>query len=381
MDKILLVDDDENILAGYQRNLRKMFQIVTASSGKDALEIIRSSGPFAVIMSDFKMPEMNGNQFLAQARQISPDSVRMMLTGFADVETAINAVNEGNIFRLLTKPCPHDKLINSLYAALEQYRLVIAERELLDKTLKGSIKVLTDILAVVNPIAFSQASMLRKIARNIGKKIQVKNLWKLELSALLSQIGCVAVPTEILEKKVKGIEMTEEEKRIFNSHPVIGYSLIENIPRLEDICEAIKYQNYKYDGSDEPDDYVMGDKIPVNARILAVLNDYFNFTQQSLTSREAMQKLYEQENFYDPTILAALDAEITGMYDGFIVESVFLKELKAGMILAEEIKNQEGTVLLSKNHEITDVLVHKLKQYITFHTIIEPIKVLVLPKK
>ncbi len=380
MERILFVDDEENILAGYKRNLRNMFNIFTANSGAEALELIKNNGNFAVVVSDYKMPQMNGNQLLSAIRQQSPDTVRMMLTGFADVETAINAVNEGNIFRLLTKPCPNDKLINSLYAALEQYRLIIAERELLDKTLKGSIKVLMDILAVVNPTAFSQSNQFRNLAKKIAEKIQIKNLWKIELSALLSQIGCVAVPSEIIEKRNEGKELTNEELGIYYSHPKMGMNLIRNIPRLEEIADAIKFQFYRYDGSDEPEDYIVGEKIPESSRILRALNDYFFYTGCGMTSEEAVKKLFDNSNYYDPDVLAALNIEITGMYDGFILETVNLNELKPGMILAEDIKNDEGSVLLTKRNEITDVLIYKLNQYNRIRKIIEPIKVLILKK-
>ena len=128
-EKILLVDDDFNLLDSFQRRLKEEFVVSTSLNGQEGLETIKVAGPFAVIISDLRMPGMDGVQFLSRVRELAPDSVRMLLTGHADLQTAIEAVNRGNIFRLLTKPCPPDSLRAALAAGVNQYRLVINERE------------------------------------------------------------------------------------------------------------------------------------------------------------------------------------------------------------------------------------------------------------
>ncbi len=133
--KVLFVDDDPNILEAYQRQFWKQYQIDTALAGDRGLEAVAKNGPYAVIVSDLKMPGMNGVQLLSRVREMAPDSVRIMLTGFAEVQTAIDAVNEGNIFRFLTKPCQPDVLARALDAGIEQYRLITANRELLEQSL------------------------------------------------------------------------------------------------------------------------------------------------------------------------------------------------------------------------------------------------------
>ena len=133
--KILCVDDDASILAAYQRNLRKQFPIDVALGGQEGLDAMANKGPYAVIVADMQMPGMNGVQFLTRAEEIAPDTVRIMLTGNADQKTAADAVNQGHVFRFLTKPCAPEELALMLSAALKQYRLVTAERELLEKTL------------------------------------------------------------------------------------------------------------------------------------------------------------------------------------------------------------------------------------------------------
>jgi DNA-binding NtrC family response regulator len=155
-DKILFVDDEPAVLDGYKRMLRREFEVDTAVCGQQGLAEISNHGPYAVVISDMRMPEMNGAQFLSQVRQTAPDTVRMLLTGYSDMDAAMSAVNEGNIFRFLTKPCEKDLLGKAITAGLMQYRLVTAEKDLLENTLMGSIKVLTDVLSAVSPEAFGR---------------------------------------------------------------------------------------------------------------------------------------------------------------------------------------------------------------------------------
>ena len=220
--KVLFVDDEANVLDAIRRKLRKKFKISTALSGAEALKLIRQKGPFTVLVSDMRMPEMNGVQLLSKVKDIAPDTVRMMLTGNADQETAIQAVNEGSIFRFFTKPCPPELLENGIAGAIEQYRLVTAEKELLNKTLNGSIKVLTEILSLVNPAAFSRSYRIRNYVREIALKLQLPNLWQFQIAALLSQIGCVTLPGDTVEKMYKGIRLEKDEEIMYRSHPEAG---------------------------------------------------------------------------------------------------------------------------------------------------------------
>ena len=241
-EKILLVDDEPNILEAYKRNLRKQFRIEVASSGEEGLEAVEKKGPFAVIVADMQMPEMNGIQFLTKVKESAPDSVRMMLTGHADVQTAMNAVNKGNIFRFLTKPCQPTVLTIMLKAGIKQYRLVTAERELLEKTLRGSVKVLTEILGLVNPMAFSRSSRILPYVKYLAKELNLSNLWQFELAAMLSQISFVTLPPEILQKTYNREHLTEEEQKMWASYPSVGSKLLANISRLEPVARMIENQ-------------------------------------------------------------------------------------------------------------------------------------------
>jgi response regulator RpfG family c-di-GMP phosphodiesterase len=373
--KVLLVDDDVNILAAYRRVLRGKLELSVAESGKEALTILKRSDPFAVIVSDYRMPEMDGIEILARARELCPDTVRIMLTGQADMQAAIDAINQGNIFRFLTKPCPSEIFLKQVYAGMEQYRLIHAERELLDQTLKGSIKVLVDILALVNPMAFSRLGLIRNLAKNLAIQLGEKDIWKVELAALLSQIGCVTVPPLILQRAFRQEDLTPQETALFYSHPQIGCDLLKHIPRMEEVAEAINYQMKNFNGSGYPPSSLAGEDIPLVSRILRVAGDFEGLISTSMPEMKAIRIMQEREGIYDPVILDALKAEVIKLEQEKTPVLYAIYELQPGMILAEDILDGNGLILITKYQEITDVLITRLKNYARMGMVQEPIKV------
>ena len=213
-EKILFVDDDPNLLASCDRNFRRKFPLDTAEGGAAALQKIAAHGPYAVVVADRQMPGMDGIQLLSLVRERAPDTVRIMLTGNADLEAAIKVVNEGNIFRFLTKPCPLDILGKAIEDALAQYRLVVAEKELLNKTLSGSIKLLTDILSIMEPQSFGRAQTMRDIITSVTRKFKMDNDWEIHLAAMLAPIGYVTIPPETLIRARSGQTLSKVEEQI-----------------------------------------------------------------------------------------------------------------------------------------------------------------------
>jgi response regulator RpfG family c-di-GMP phosphodiesterase len=374
--KILLVDDDLNILHAYSRTLRSNFQVTTIDNGTDGLQILKEEGPFAVVVTDYRMPKMDGIQFLAHAKELTPDTIRIMLSGQADFEVSIQAVNEGNIFRFLNKPCPTDQLIKVLSKAIEQYRLVMAEQELLEKTLKGSVKLLLDISNALNPRIFSQSSRLRTMAKAIAVRLKFENSWELELAAMLSQIGCTTIPPEILKRKSKDVQLTDEENQIFLTHAQTGRDLLSNIPRLEGISEGVYYQFKQFNGKGFPFNRIEGKNIPIIGRILKVVIDFDTLTAKGMTARQAVEKMLNHPEYYDPDIFAALDAEVLSIVTGFVVNAVPIANLVNGMLLADDIRDKHGVILLSKGQEITEILKLRLLVFSRLGRVSEPIRVL-----
>lgn len=375
--RILFVDDDPNVLSAYQRTLRKRYTLDTASSGDAGLTLMEKDGPYAVIVADMQMPGMNGVDFLKHAMQKSPESVRLMLTGNADQKTAADAVNHGHVFSFLSKPCPAESLEAALENALRQYQLICAEKELLEETLNGSIKVLTDILAIVDPDAFGHAQRLREEIRGVAKWFGVPRAWEYELGAMLSQIGTVAIPPMVLSRHRTGQGLSPTEKEMIASIPEIGANLIANIPRMAPVADIVRYQRKNFDGSGFPNDAVTGENIPMGARILRVLCDLVRVEAGRKTRAEAFVQLKLKTGVYDPKVLDAV-ASSFDLYLGAEqaeIKSIPFSELKAGDVLASDILTKDGTLVVGCGAQISGALLRKLQNFREVVGLKEPLMV------
>src|SRR5579863_633044 len=301
--KVLCVDDEENVLRAFERNLRLHFEIETAVGPVAGLAAIAERGPYAVVVSDLRMPEMDGIQFLSAVRKQSPDCVRLILSGNADLQAAIASVNEGSIFRFLTKPCPVDTLRNAIDGALKQYQLIIAERELLEHTLNGSVAMMTEVLSVVSPLAFSRASRIRSHIRHMSTELELSGAWEFDLASMLSQIGCIAVPSDILEKIYTGSTLTAEEKKTFASHPSIGQKLLAKIPRLEVIAEIVGHQMTPFS---ELRDRKVSEVVQVGAQMLMVATRLDESVSRGASAESALKFMSERPEIYQPKLTTAI---------------------------------------------------------------------------
>ncbi len=373
---VLFVDDEYDVISAYKRNLRKHFNVKTANSGKESLEILSDSEEFAVVVTDFRMPEIDGIQLLTEIQRLYPDTVRIIITGHADLQTAINAVNKGNIFRFLTKPIPTEDLISVVNDSIELFRLKKSEKELLNKTLSGVINILVEIQSQLQPFTVQHINRTRKLGRRIVELIKLPNSWEFDIALMLSKLGYVVVPPEIMEKQYKGEPFTQSEERIFNSYPQFSADLIKRIPRLENVAKAIEFQLVRYDGSNSPDKEIIENNIPVISRILKIINDYDYFLNIEDDPQEAIIKLQENSSHYDPKILNVLFLAVKGIMPKHTVLSVKFKELRIGMTLVREIKDTKGNTLVKKGTEITDMILMKLIHAAKVRDIYEPILVI-----
>lgn len=374
-DKILFVDDDQNLLDSLKRQLRNTFTVETALGPREGLVAISQRGPFAVIVCDLRMPLMDGVHFLANAGKIAPDSVRMMLTGNADLSSAIKALNEGNIYRFITKPCEPDTLSTLIDQGVRQYRLITAERELLEKTLKGSIRVLTDLISMLNPEAYGRSSRIRHYARETALAMGAAEPWKIETAAMLSQIGYVALPEALLKKRNEGGKLTEAEIHLFRSHPGVAWELLSHIPRMEAVAEAVYYQFKHFDGSGFPVDPKKEKEIPVGGRVLKAVSDYDFLESRSIEPSQALGILRNREGHYDLDILAALE-KVLGVRAECRAKEVFIKELKAGMVFAVDVKAANGRLIASRGQEVSPLIISSLESIMENMEIPEPLRIL-----
>lgn len=375
-EKILCVDDAPNILAAWQRHLRKRFDIDTALAGEEGLATIESNGPYAVVVSDLRMPGMDGIRFLVRVRERSPDTVRIMVTGNADIDAAIACINEGNIFRFLTKPLKTESMIQALEDALEQHRLITAPRELLENTLSGVIRVLTEVLAPANPLAFSQASRIKRYVQHIAAQLDLPDTWQFEVSAMLSQIGCVTLPLEILQKVHSGEELSPDEARMYASHPTAGRDLLINIPRLEVVAEIVAGQNDPLHTQEGRQDPKQRDLVTLGTQILQAALKFDHLIAGGIPPGVAIKQLSEEPMACDPVIVSALDSLDLGSVD-MDATSARVRNLATGMVLDQDVRAKNGTLLAPKGQEITPPLLERLRDFSEEMNIIEPVRVLV----
>ena len=368
MDKILCVDDELSILTAYQRGLRKLVDVDIALGGEAGVSALISGGPYAVIVSDMNMPGMNGIQFLAKAKELVPDSVRIMLTGANDLGTAMSAVNEGSILRFLTKPCPPDLLIKSIEAGVRQYRLITAERDLLEKTLSGCVSVLTDILSLIDPASFGRAESLRGDIRILSRHLKVANPWELEVAAMLAQIGYVTIPPVVTLKAKTGRELTAVEADMLQRIPEVGSMLIANIPRLETVARIVLFINKRFDGTGFPADSNLGEAIPLGSRILRFLFDLAESEHVGNSRLQALILLSGRSGYYDPEVVAAansclINASNTTKTNEPIIKQMTIAKLRPGHILRSDIKTSEGQLLLSAGNTVTETMLERLENF------------------
>jgi response regulator RpfG family c-di-GMP phosphodiesterase len=383
---VLLVDDEQKILSSLTRELFELeiCDVVTAQSGMEGLEVIKNTPNIMVIVSDYHMPGMDGIQFLNEAQKISPDSTRIMLTGAAGLDMAIQAINFGHLFRFLVKPCSAEVLIPTIKAGIRQYQLITGEREILQKTLNGSIKIMIDLLSILNPEIFLQASRLRDLVRKLAVEMKMENIWEVELAALLSRIGSVTVPQDIINNWMQGFLLEEKEAKIIQSIPQIGENLIRNLPRFENVARGIGAQNYCYINPDKKIGELSGDQIPLIGRILKLVIDYDRYFEILQDSQQAFAEILNHSKEYDPKLLMVFREKVLALLGETEKKStisiqterkVNIEDLVPGMILKRNVVDQNGRLIVARGTVITEILRIRLGNFFWCQAITDPLVV------
>ena len=355
--QVLCVDDEPMILRGLELHLRRKFDVVTAESGAGGLTALSERPDTAVILSDMRMPQMNGATFLREARSLAPEAVRMLLSGQSDLNSAIDAINEGRIFRFLLKPCPPDALIEAIDAAVRQHQLVRAERDLLQRTLRGSIQALTEILASSNPVAFGRANRIQRLTTVLldflqAKKVRIDERWSVEVAAMVSQLGCIAVPEAVLERAFGDKELAPEEAQLIARIPELTRSFLVNIPRLEPVVELLQWQ--------EQAPRAVRDG-PMGARILSVALAYDSHVSRGESPARAVGLMRRRERDYDPRVIDALEDHCTAITGSAVV--LPLGQIVRGMVFEEDVRLPSGALLAAHGFEVTDSFAERARGF------------------
>lgn len=367
--KILCVDDEPNVLAAFQLNLRREFEVLAASSGEQALAILESTRDIKVLMCDMRMPRMNGAAVLTRARELYPSVSRVLLTGQADTASAISAVNDGQIFRYLTKPCDREPLIAALSAAVEHNRLIMAEKVLLQETLRGAVAALCDVLALASPLAFGRANRVKARSAKLAEQLALPDPWQLEMAVSLQHVGYVSLPPATLEKLYAGKALTDEETKQVARVPDVTEQLLRHIPRLEVIREilAIAARQAAWSG-------VAGQgPTELAGAILRISNDADAIETSGMTG-DAVVKLIRQRGNHAPAVIDALEATIGNVTSTYIAE-IPLIGLRAGMVLAEDI-HLNGALLVSRGYVVAPSFLERTRHF-QVGAVKEPIRILV----
>ena len=302
-DTILLVDDDVRVVSALQRSLYRDYRIEIAAGPADALDAIAQTS-YAVVVSDLQMPGMSGVDLLATVKEASPDTVRILLTGKADLDTAIAAVNEGNVFRFLTKPCPQGLLKRTLDAALAQHWLQISEKGVLRETLMGTVAVLVQILSAIRPEVFGRASRIRYDMVRLAAELHLTEAWEFEAAAMLSQIGCIAVDASVLQRHNAGEKLAQDELQQVLSQANFGQRLLHQVPRLHAVSRIIQrqYEDFEDRPVPDPTEYL----IAIGAQMLRAAHDFDRLIASGLGPESAIAEMRSHESEYNPQVFGAL---------------------------------------------------------------------------
>jgi CheY-like chemotaxis protein len=356
---VLCVDDEPRVLEGVGLHLRKDYDVHVAHSGDEALRKLRELKKVSVLVSDMRMPGMDGATLLAQAMVLYPDTTRILLTGETGRDAAIAAVNRGHIFQFLTKPCPPDQLRNAVEAGVIQNRLMNAEREILQETVLGCIKALIDVLALTSPVAFGRANRVKRLAMEFSAAEGAPEYWQLEAAAMLSQIGYLSLPTELIEKVYYGETLSPDEKTILGGVPQVAIRLLDHIPRLEPVLQILTALDY----GDEPLQRLGDGTIGLATRTLGMVLEYDSLVAQGNTPAIAAQTLRRRAGRYGAELIERFSRHVGAGTSERVARELPLRAVRPGMTIMQDVRTHMGTLLVPRGFEVTASFIERIQNY------------------
>jgi CheY-like chemotaxis protein len=375
-ERVLFVDDEQNVLDGIRRQLRNRVELETATSAAAGLALLESRGPFALVVSDMRMPEMDGARFLARVSEIAPQTVRMVLTGQADLDSTIKAVNEGRIFRFLLKPCAPEILLGVVKSGIEQYRLVTAEKQLLETTLNATVKVLCDMLGIINPVAQRRTQQIQRYAESAIDALKLSSGgWQYRLAAMMSQLGCISMPAEALSRAYGGATLSIDERRLYESHPDVAGQLIGTIPRLEAVASMVAGQMQVPARDLAQGDPTLWPPEKIGAAILWAAVRFDRHISMGRAPEQAALLVQQAAPGLPLAITEAMVSAISSESGLFRTRAVNLHELAIGMTIDADIVSERGTRLVPSGTEVNSTVLERLKAIASGVGVIEPIRV------
>lgn len=362
-NKILCVDDEESILKGFQLNLRNKFELHLASDGQEGLELFQKEGGFSVVLSDMRMPRMNGAEMLCNIKKIDEEVVTVLLTGHTDFESAMAAVNDGNVFRMLSKPCPPELLRKVLQDATVQHDLITSKRILLDKTLRGAVDALAQSLATAQPLFFGRAQRVRRLANGLAEELNLKDSWRVGVAAVFSQLAYLSIPQHLSESVYHRKNLNSETKLMVRELPDETLKIVDLIPGLEDIREILQRTDIqpKFELED-------GSGVRTAASILRVGLDYDYYQEVGHQDSLIVKTLESREETYDPQVVAALANFLNADADSYSMEEIDTRKLEEGMRLNQDLLLDGSMLIASSGADIDRSLLKIIRNYISCYS-------------
>jgi len=367
---VLLVDDENEILEALALQLSRDHKVLTAENGDDALRVLADHGPIAAVISDLRMPGMDGVELLRRVQLEYPDTTRVLHTAQSDLNAAIAAINDGGVYRYLSKPVKSDELRATVHDAVELHGRSTTERHLLDTTLKSSISAVFGCLELASPTAFARAGRIRTRVADLCQIMQLEALWEIEVAAMASQLGAVTIPPSVLAKLDRGLPCTEEEQRMVDAMPGVAVELLKGIPMMEDVLEIVRGLGpQRVTNPDKPQSPLIEAAIDV----IRTAMDFETLESRGMEVESAIAVLECREE----SAMRVLNAlrEVNGLVKVAErqVRGLKVADLEVGMRVAEDIAATNGLVLIGRGMVVTSLLLDRLDNYARMIEIIEPV--------
>ncbi len=365
--RVLFVDDNQNLLSAVRRNLRGHADLVVAEDADAALAILESDPAITVVISDQKMPGMKGIEFLATVARRWPLVTRVMQTGNADQDTAISAISEGRVFRFLRKPYEPEDLIEAIHDSQVEHNIRKAEHALIETTLAATIRLMSEMLAIMRPDLFAQSAKVQKLAKALSAELALSQPWEINLAALLYPIGLATLPNDLLDKRRNGTLLTAAETLALQRSGIVAGDLVGKIPKLEGVAIYLRYCRKGHDGSGLPEGTKPPDMPAKALFLLPLLIDIVELADlRGISLKDAALALGENKARYHSALLAAA----TGLLERQTVSEkahvratrdLACDELRLGDTLVNDLVDEDGQLLLAGGAELNELMVRRIQ--------------------
>ena len=362
LPRILCVDDEAHVVQALLLHLRKDYDVSTALSGDEALELLKQMGGAAVVISDMRMPGMNGAMLLSNVMHLYPDTSRIMLTGETgrDAEvSAVNAVSHGHVLQFLTKPCTPEALKAAVALGVAKHRLVNTERAILKETLNGCLEIFMEILALTNPAAFGRASRLNRLATEFAATLGYEDDWQLQAATLLSQLGYWSLPDKLLEKIHGADKLAPQEAMASANAPHVAISLLKRVPRLQPVMEILT----ALDWTDETLARLGDGTLGRCTRILGLVLDYDTLVTRGHSLEIALRTLRSRSARFGAELIERFAAHVSAEQNVGELRMVALHSVTPGMIIVQDVRTQAGTLVVPPGFEVTEVFLQRARTF------------------